>query len=140
MYLGTRYVVLASLCLIVKLGCIALLLQLQAASSPSRNCTPPFFYPPPPLPSSQLRIHAGVQSLRQFQPPPHMGHRDSPSRPHEHRAHKALPALRANRRRRMGRACPQQRNLPSRARARATRTAIQRLAVPPAALPRHHQA
>jgi hypothetical protein len=44
MYLiGTRYVVLASLCLIVKLGCIALLLELQAASSSSRYCTIFFF-------------------------------------------------------------------------------------------------
>jgi hypothetical protein len=43
MYLGTPYVVLASLCLIVKLGCIALLLGLQAASSSSsRHCTTPF--------------------------------------------------------------------------------------------------
>jgi hypothetical protein len=44
MYLiGTRYVVLASLCLIVKLGCIALLLELQAASSSSRYCAIYFF-------------------------------------------------------------------------------------------------
>ncbi|KAN0103690.1 hypothetical protein V8E52_011715 [Russula decolorans] len=35
MYLRTRYVFLASLCLIMKLGCITLLLELQAATSPS---------------------------------------------------------------------------------------------------------
>ena len=56
MYLiGTRYVVLASLCLIVKLGCIALLLELQAASSSSRYCTIYFF----PLP-----YHFSITHLR----------------------------------------------------------------------------
>ncbi|KAI0273918.1 hypothetical protein BGY98DRAFT_997830, partial [Russula aff. rugulosa BPL654] len=46
MYLRTRSIFLAaSLCLIIKLGCIALLLNLQAASSPSsRHCTIPLFF------------------------------------------------------------------------------------------------
>ena len=61
MYLGTRYVVLASLCLIVKLGCIALLLQLQAASSPSHHCTPPFF-----LPLFRLRNHAFTPECKAY--------------------------------------------------------------------------
>ncbi|KAF8466075.1 hypothetical protein DFH94DRAFT_348028 [Russula ochroleuca] len=57
MYLGTRFVVLASLCLIVKLGCIAFLLELQAASSPSRYCTTHF-----PIFCNHTVTHAGVQA------------------------------------------------------------------------------
>src|SRR6266436_4017733 len=44
MFLRTRYVVLASLCLIVKLGCIALL-GFQATAPPSRHSTTLFFSP-----------------------------------------------------------------------------------------------
>jgi hypothetical protein len=47
MYLvGVWYIVLASLCLVVKLGCIALLLELQLASSPSRYSKTLFFFLP----------------------------------------------------------------------------------------------
>ena len=65
-----------------------------------------------------------------------MGYRVAPSHPHEHRAHEALPALWALRRRRMGRTRPQQRDPQS----RATATAIQHLSLPPAPLLRYHPA
>src|SRR5260370_20884925 len=60
MYFRTRYVVLASLCLIVKLGCIALLVDLQAAaSSSSHHCTTPFYF----ILLQKSRTHLGLEYI-----------------------------------------------------------------------------
>ena len=68
MYLvGTRYIVLASLCLIVKLGCIALLLELQLASSPSRYSKTQFFFSLAVLRShihANFKKHMSVRTIR----------------------------------------------------------------------------
>ena len=64
---GTRYIVLASLCLVVKLGCIALLLELQLASSPSRYSKTHFFSPSPFCDhglTPACKKHTSVQTTR----------------------------------------------------------------------------
>ena len=145
MCLRTRYVFLASLCLIMKLGCIALLLELQAATtSSSRHCTASFSSSSPLSPYFLQKPHTHAvildacmpKSLRRFRLSTYMGNRISPPNPDEYRAHEALPTLRPQRRRRMGSARPPQRDHPP----GPTPTTLQYLTIPPIALPRYNQA
>jgi hypothetical protein len=104
MHLGTRHIVLTSLCLFVKLGCIALLLSLQPSSSSRHSTTQNF--PHPRFSPRRSLIQAssdyprtwdiGILSLVRMNIEPTKHYR----------------LLQARRRRRMGRPRPERRHLP----------------------------